>query len=209
MLVIHPLTSCFSFRTAWLVLHSHDNMKIKSRDANLWCSASIGWKKAGTKQTHFKSSFFFFYCKSARANRQSMQIILVFKQIKHSMQQQQKKKKERKTKAREEGECRRQCTTGKCDEWAHVNEWNLYTAMWYVCSSTFWFLFASRRMLEGPSWYFYGTRHYCSNDRQLKQQQQQPQQFSTARLASLATTTKQTKFQVWEALAIKACVGRC
>lgn len=96
VLVIHPLTSRFSFRTVWLVLHSHDNMKINSRDTNLWCSASIGWKKAGTKQTHFKSSFFFFYCKSARANRQSMQIILVFKQIKHSMQQQQKKGKENK-----------------------------------------------------------------------------------------------------------------
>lgn len=30
VLVIHPLASRFSFRTVWLVLHSHDNMKIKS-----------------------------------------------------------------------------------------------------------------------------------------------------------------------------------
>lgn len=51
-----------------------------------------GGKIHETKQTHVKSSFF--YCKSARANRQSMQIILVFKQSKHSMQQQQNRKKE-------------------------------------------------------------------------------------------------------------------
>lgn len=53
------------------------------------------------------------------------------------MQQQQNRKKKGSERKKF---CRRQYTTGKCDEWAHVNEWNLYTAMWYACSSTFRFL---------------------------------------------------------------------
>lgn len=112
--------------------------KCKVETQGLWCNVSSERKKKKnheTEQTVFRSSFF--YCKSARANRQSMQIILVFKQSKHSMQQQQNRKKKRSERKKF---CRRQYTTGKCDEWAHVNEWNLYTAMWYACSSTFRFL---------------------------------------------------------------------
>lgn len=56
---------------------------------------------------------------------------------------------------------------------------------------------------------FFFTGWGCvTSHRRLKQQL--PQQFSTAKLASPATTTTgQTKVRVWKASAIRVCVGRC